>query len=200
MKQIQTASILVAVLCMTACGARTPSLVQPIGETHTNPSSTGGGRPRGHDEPGAPVHIVVGDEVRRACSLPEKPAVPPEFDVEEAALRALGADDPLPAIATCVASGALGRAKLTLTGHSDPRGDGDYNDRLGLYRAAAAKQHLVGLGAPDTRMSVDSAGATLAKGNDETSWALDRKIEVHLSTEHRPLTRSDLHGGRRGKR
>lgn len=186
----------VAVLCIAGCGASSPALVQPVGETHTNPSATGGGRPRGHDEPSAVVRIVVGDEVRRACRMPEAPPVAPEFDVDAESLRPL-ADDPLARVATCLASGALGGAKLTLTGYSDPRGDPAYNDRLGLYRAAAARQHLIGLGAPDTRMSVDSAGASLARGTDEASWALDRKIEVHLSTAHRPFTREQPRAGRR---
>jgi peptidoglycan-associated lipoprotein len=156
-------------------------LAQPVGETHKDPSATGGARPRGHDEPSAAVNVIVGDEVRRACRMPDPPPDVASFDVESARLRPHG-DDPLTRVARCIESGELGGAKLWLIGHADRRGDADYNYRLGLYRAAAAKQHLVELGAPATRLSVESAGAREAKGTDESSWGPDHKIEVHLAT------------------
>jgi peptidoglycan-associated lipoprotein len=186
-------------MCLTcaACGGASSRLVQPVGETHKDPSSTGGARPRGHDEPSADVGIVIGDEVRRACKMAEAPEVVPRFDVEAERLRPLGADDSLARVASCVGAGGLGGAKLWLIGYADRRGDADYNYRLGLYRASATKQHLVELGAPTARMSVESAGATEAKGTDEGTWALDHRIEVHLANAVRPLRRPEPRPHRR---
>jgi peptidoglycan-associated lipoprotein len=192
----------IAVLCIApcaiglACSAGSPRLVEPIGETHRDPSSTGGARPRGHDEPTATVSVVLGDQLRRACNLPDPPADAPRFDVEQARLRPLG-DDPLTRVASCIDAGRLGGAKLWLIGHADRRGDADYNYRLGLYRATAAKQHLVDLGAPAARLAVESSGAGEARGTDEASWAPDHRIEVRLAPAlQRSMHRREPRGSR----
>lgn len=189
----------VAVFCIgsclagTACKRESLPLEHPVGETHKSASSTGGARPRGQDEPSGPFFVVIGDEVRSACKLPEPPPAPARFDFEAARLHPIG-DDPLADVAACLASGRIAEAELWLIGHADPRGNADYNYRLGLYRATGAKQHLVGLGVADARMSVESRGARDATGTDEATWALDRRIEVHLTSGvRRPL-------GQRGMR
>jgi len=167
------------VVLAVACIHRGPELVQPVGETHTTASSTGGARPQGVDVPNARVSVVVAEEVRRACSLPLERRHAPIFELDSARLRPRG-EDTLARIATCVVSGKLGDEPLTVVGHTDPRGEPSYNQQLGLYRAIAGKDYLVELGVPAGRLSTASVGERESKGTDDASWALDRTIEIRM--------------------
>ena len=154
-------------------------LEEPVGETHTTSSATGGAKPQGTDDPRAAIGIVLSDELQRACDLPhhEKAA---RFSVESTRLRALG-DDELGPIARCLAQEKLKDASLQIIGHADPRGADDYSEKLGLHRADATRQQLVSLGLASERMAVSSRGNRDAKGTNEESWALDRKVEIRLA-------------------
>lgn len=168
-------------LFAAACGIGAgPKLEQPVGETHTTSSSTGGARPQGVDAPEATIGVVVGEDVMRLCNMRNPPRDVPRFDFEAARLVPRG-DDVLARVAACVASGRLGSDTLTLTGHTDPRGTTEYNKQLGTYRALAAKQHLVDLGVAPSFVLTDSRGERDAQGSNEPSWASDRKVEVHLT-------------------
>lgn len=171
------------VLCAAACGKdRSPPLEQPVGETHTYASSTGSDRPRagpGRDTRTEALRVVIGADVKRACGLPDDAREPPRFDFDSARLRPRGDDVFVPLVA-CVAADRVGEATIQVIGYADPRGTDAYSDELGMYRAVAAKQHLVDLGVPSERIAVESRGERDAKGTDEPSWALDRRVEVHL--------------------
>ena len=70
-------------------------------------------------------------------------------------------------------------ARLLLEGHCDWRGTPEYNLGLGDRRAAAAKEYLVSLGVPDTRLEVLSKGDLDAVENaDEATLAHDRRVEL----------------------
>jgi outer membrane protein OmpA-like peptidoglycan-associated protein len=174
-----SAVLVVLVALVAACAHQGTELVQPVGETHTTASSTGGAHPQGVDVPSAPIGVVVAEEVRRSCSLPQQRQRAPSFDVDSARLRPRG-DDTLKRLAACILSGKLGDDPITIVGHTDPRGEASYNQQLGLYRAIAAKHYLVDLGVPAGRLSTDSLGAREARGTDEASWALDRTIELRM--------------------
>jgi peptidoglycan-associated lipoprotein len=178
---VSARSCLVAAVALlaTGCAKKGPDLVQPVGETHTTASSTGGGRPQGTDVPTSPIGIVLAEDVQRACSLPQDRSHAPSFALDSARLRARG-EDILAKVAACVVSGRLGDEPLMVIGHTDPRGAAAYNQQLGLYRAIAAKQYLVELGVPASRISTESHGERDAKGTDEASWALDRTVEVRI--------------------
>jgi outer membrane protein OmpA-like peptidoglycan-associated protein len=174
-------------LLATACGRnRAPALVQPVGETHTTASSTGGARPQGQDSPSEPVGVVLTEQVRRACDLPEPSLETPQFDFDAAKLRPRG-DDVLEGLATCVTRNRLGDATIRIVGHTDPRGTDEYNEQLGRYRALAARQHLVDLGVPSNRLVVESRGERNARGTDPESWARDRRIEINVGGPRVPL-------------
>ncbi|MDB5215280.1 MAG: ompA-family exported protein [Myxococcaceae bacterium] len=163
----------------SACAHQGPVLEQPVGETHTNASSTGGARPLGTDTPSAPISVVVSDEVRRACNLPQETQPAALFDFAASRLRPRG-QDVLVRIATCLTSGKLPDGELKIVGHTDRRAEESYNEQLGLYRAIAAKQYLVDRGVPSRKLSLESRGGRDARGTDEASWALDRTVEVVL--------------------
>ena len=162
-------------------------MAQPVGETHTNASATSDVRPpqRAADSPSDAVGVVVDADLQRACDLPDEPAEAPRFDVDSARLRPRG-EDVLAHVASCVVAGKLGDATLEIVGHTDPRGAASYNEQLGLYRAVAAKQTLASLGVPAVRLSVQSRGERDAKGKDDASWQLDRRVEIHRLTPPEP--------------
>jgi outer membrane protein OmpA-like peptidoglycan-associated protein len=170
-------------LCVVACGARTPQLEQPVGETHTNASSTGGARPQGVDTPSATIGVVIAPEVRRTCGIAvaEDSSKAPRFDVASSARLTPRGDDVLKALAACIAAGKLGDEQLTVSGFADPRGSTQYNEQLGLYRATAVRDHLGALGVPSTRLAVESRGDRDAHGRDEATWSLDRRVEIAIA-------------------
>jgi OmpA-OmpF porin, OOP family len=73
---------------------------------------------------------------------------------------------------------------LTIVGHTDPRGDHQYNIELSKRRAAAARDYLLAHGVkariivdgkgPDEPFDVSLLGRPVTK---EEAWALDRRVE-----------------------
>lgn len=169
-------------LAAAACGARGPNLEQPVGETHTTASSTGGARPQGIDTASATIAVVIAPKVRRTCGLAvaDDPHKAPRFDVAPSARLTPRGDDVLKALATCIVSGKLRDDRLTIAGFTDPRGETSYNEQLGLYRATAVRDHLGAMGVPSRRLAVESRGDRDAHGNDETSWSFDRRVEIAI--------------------
>ena len=66
---------------------------------------------------------------------------------------------------------------FTIEGHADERGTREYNLALGERRANSAKNYLVSLGIPATRIRTVSYGKEqpVALGSDEGSWAQNRR-------------------------
>ena len=72
---------------------------------------------------------------------------------------------------------------ITIEGHTDERGSEEYNLALGEQRANAAKQYLVDLGAPASRMVTVSFGeaSPAVQGHDESAWRWNRRVEFKVS-------------------
>lgn len=66
---------------------------------------------------------------------------------------------------------------FTVEGHADERGTREYNLALGERRANAAKNYLVGLGIPASRIRTVSYGKErpVALGSNESAWAQNRR-------------------------
>lgn len=69
------------------------------------------------------------------------------------------------------------QVRVTIEGHADERGTREYNLALGERRANAAKNYLVSLGIPESRVSTISFGKERpeATGSDESAWAQNRR-------------------------
>ena len=67
--------------------------------------------------------------------------------------------------------------RITIEGHTDERGTRDYNLALGERRANAAKNYLVSVGIPATRITTVSYGKErpIALGSNESAWAQNRR-------------------------
>jgi peptidoglycan-associated lipoprotein len=119
--------------------------------------------------------IHIDDKILRACgNLPtahfafDSAAVTPEA---AAVLDALG---------RCFTTGALAGRSMMLTGHTDSRGELEYNMALGQRRAGSVANYLTGRGMARAHLSATSHGELDATGTDEEGWARDRKVDVTL--------------------
>lgn len=73
---------------------------------------------------------------------------------------------------------------VELLGHTDERGTVNYNLALGERRGQTVEAYLRALGIKADRMEVISYGETkpAADGHDESAWAHNRRVEIHLQT------------------
>ena len=66
---------------------------------------------------------------------------------------------------------------VRITGHTDPRGTEEYNLALGDRRARSVEQYMNSLGIDRGKLTSASMGEELARGEDESGWQQDRKVE-----------------------
>jgi outer membrane protein OmpA-like peptidoglycan-associated protein len=168
-----------ALLCVaTACGHDQKQPVTP----NSGPASTARA-PQAKAPPA--VHreaIVVSEQIKEVCKLPETPKQEPQFDFDEAALRSRG-ESILDGVAACMLTGPMKDEQLVVTGHADPRGGEAYNQELGMRRSSSAQEYLVSRGVPAARIDVQSHGETDATGTDESSWQLDRRVDLDAASQ-----------------
>lgn len=69
---------------------------------------------------------------------------------------------------------------ITLEGHADERGSREYNLALGERRAIAVERQMTLLGASASQIRTVSYGEErpIAQGHDESSWGLNRRVEI----------------------
>jgi len=79
-------------------------------------------------------------------------------------------------------SSAWPSIRLRIDGHADERGSVEYNLALGLRRANAAKQFLVGFGLDESRFETQTFGESrpLDPRSNEEAWAKNRRAEFHI--------------------
>ncbi len=66
---------------------------------------------------------------------------------------------------------------VRITGYTDNRGTEEYNLALGDRRARSVEQYMGSLGIEKSKLSSASMGEELARGDDESGMAQDRKVE-----------------------
>ncbi|AYC32189.1 peptidoglycan-associated lipoprotein Pal [Pseudomonas cavernae] len=71
-------------------------------------------------------------------------------------------------------------ARVVLEGHTDERGTREYNMALGERRSKAVQRYLVLQGVSPAQLELVSYGEErpVATGNDEQSWAQNRRVEL----------------------
>jgi peptidoglycan-associated lipoprotein len=70
-----------------------------------------------------------------------------------------------------------GMSGVKVTGYTDPRGTEEYNLALGDRRARSVEQYMSSLGVEGKSLSTASMGEEMSKGEDESGWARDRRVE-----------------------
>jgi outer membrane protein OmpA-like peptidoglycan-associated protein len=74
---------------------------------------------------------------------------------------------------------------ITLTGHTDRKGPPEYNVKLGMKRAEAAKAVLVAYGVAGEKINVLSKGeseATIDEGDAQADRQVDRRVQIQIGS------------------
>lgn len=130
-------------------------------------------------------NVRVPQEVQALCELPSSPQEVPRFDYDDARLRDRGANI-LDDVAQCLSEGPLKGRTVTLVGRADPRGSDAYNRRLGFSRAETVRAYLQNRGVAPESLRLLSSGEQGARGFDEETWQLDRRVDLELSDRASP--------------
>jgi outer membrane protein OmpA-like peptidoglycan-associated protein len=69
-------------------------------------------------------------------------------------------------------------AHITLTGHADPRGSDEFNQKLTERRVNRVKQYLVEQGIPDAAVAVNAVGKSQVLSKDEVKALVDQNTEL----------------------
>jgi peptidoglycan-associated lipoprotein len=67
--------------------------------------------------------------------------------------------------------------RVTLTGHTDPRGTEEYNLALADHRAQSVKDRLTRTGVAASRLKTVSRGELDATGTNDAGWSQDRRVD-----------------------
>jgi peptidoglycan-associated lipoprotein len=169
--------------------------------------AVGCSRKRPAPTPVTPVERAVGDDSARRDSLARAEAARRDSLAREAALREARERRLADARATLAApvyfaydradlsSEARGKLeakgpilnaspelRVRLEGHTDERGSDEYNLALSHRRAASARQFLIALGVPETRLDVASFGEErpVCTESTEACWSRNRRVEFDI--------------------
>ena len=174
--------VVAATLITGACGKKVPPVAKPA----PPPSSTGTGNP----PPGPP------EPVSEPTVVPPMPL--PEDAIGSKSLDDLNRDSPLsPAFfeldsseLNSIAQSVLQQNasvlknyqtwQITIEGHADERGSAEYNLALGERRALAARDYLVSLGIPATRVRTVSYGKEFPFDPSRTEEAYAKNRRAHF--------------------
>ena len=176
------ALMLVLALVAGACAKKVPPVAKPA----PPPTTTGSpGTPPGPPEP-----------VSEPTVVPPMPV--PEDAIGSKSLDDLNRDSPLsPAFFEVDSSELSGTAQavlqqnagvlkqyatwqITIEGHADERGSAEYNLALGERRALAARDYLVSLGIPATRVRTGSYGKEFPFDPARTEEAYAKNRRAHF--------------------
>ncbi len=173
MKQMHVGALVVGsmlALAAAGCSKNTKGPVMPPPAAQVEPTA---------EAPVAAPALRVDENIATACGLDQHKTAP-HFAYDSSALDS-DARDTLTRIAQCFTTGPMQGRGLSLVGHTDPRGEIEYNMTLGAHRADAAKRFLTDLGVAGSRIQASSRGKLDATGDNEAEWALDRRVDVDLA-------------------
>lgn len=162
-------------------GARTPKAVakrpERMGVASPQPQTPIAPPPVEETRAVSPSISVSRDVLRECMTNLDNIDSAPKFDFDKSDL--LPADyDVLRRIAECFTTGPMKGKGLHLVGHADPRGTIPYNDALGASRARGVATYLETLGVEAGRIEQSSRGKRDARGTDEATWAIDRRVDI----------------------
>ena len=123
--------------------------------------------------------VNISDKIRKACGISDTDA---HFEFDSANVRP-GDEAMFQSLAQCFIDGPLKGEKILLVGHADARGDADYNLVLAGRRAENISGALKNAQLPADQISATSRGEMDAKGDDESSMAHDRRVDILLASE-----------------
>lgn len=114
--------------------------------------------------------------LRKACG--ESTLKMPKFAFDSAKLNGMAKAE-MRGLAACLNRPEMAKATVALAGHTDPRGDSEYNKALGKDRAQAVSEFLISEGVQKERIRVMSHGERHASGLP-WNWSDDRNVAVDV--------------------
>jgi peptidoglycan-associated lipoprotein len=163
MKQFPTLLAATALVAIAGCAKKAPEQLPPAPQETPTADTSAQDPNAGVPQPGSQEHFRSNISSDRILFDTDQSEVDAE---DQATLRSQ---------ATYLRQYA--QVRVTIEGHADERGTREYNLALGERRANAAKNYLVSLGIPESRVSTISFGKERpeATGSDESAWAQNRR-------------------------
>ncbi|PKL93638.1 MAG: peptidoglycan-associated lipoprotein [Gemmatimonadetes bacterium HGW-Gemmatimonadetes-1] len=188
-QRLATVALLGLALVATACGKKEEPVVQPPPVPTTpriNQDSINAANARRADSiraaeaaaRAAAAAAAAAAEAARAALVKEV-AMSIHFAYDQYAVEAGDQANLTRKAAIMRANSAL---RIRVVGHADERGSDEYNLALGMRRATAAKDFLVGQGIDASRIDVASLGeeVPMDPASNETAWAANRRAEFEI--------------------
>lgn len=126
------------------------------------------------------VGVFIESPLAAACGITLPPAAFFEFD---SANLDVASNSSLQEVATCLSTGPLAGRKVELVGHTDPRGDDEYNRQLGRSRAQSVQEFLQKKGVSEANLVTRSMGEARAVEGDPEVWPVERRVDIRLLPE-----------------
>jgi peptidoglycan-associated lipoprotein len=179
-----------AAATLAACHKKAPPVARPTPPPPAAASTATPARAPAPPEPVAEPTIVppepVRDDAISSASLDDlnksSPLKPVFFELDSSELTPVSqkALDDNAALLKRYASWTV-----TVEGHCDERGTGEYNLALGERRAIAARAYLVSLGVPADRLRTVSYGKEFPfdPGHDEGAWSKNRRAHFVITAK-----------------
>lgn len=171
------------VVFLAACGGASALKGGGAGGEGATPGAEGGAGGGGAETGGAGGGGVQGQTLgggqgAMGTERPEKMRVYFEFDSS-----AIDADNRVIVEQHAAYLTANPALKVSLQGNTDERGTREYNLALGERRASSVERMLRVLGVSSDRITTISYGEEqpVAMGHDESSWRLNRRVEIIYS-------------------
>jgi peptidoglycan-associated lipoprotein len=163
MNRLAIIAVAASALALTACSKKPPAELPPAPQDNGSAQNTGALPPSGLT-PGSQAHF---QQVMAGRDVIYFDTDKYDIDSEDAAALRQQAQYLL----------QYGNVRATVEGHADERGTREYNLALGERRANAARNYLVSLGVPATRLTTISYGKErpVALGSNEEAWAKNRR-------------------------
>ncbi|HHH11778.1 MAG TPA: OmpA family protein [Sorangium sp.] len=172
---------LLASCMLVGCGSdpkpapRVAATTTKTSKASVKPASSAGNASSGDSDDDQVSQVGIDDRILKMCDLP-----PARFDFDSADMSN-SAKDILNKVAQCFISGPAAGHSMRIVGHTDERGETEYNFALGQRRAGAVAGYLVRVGLSVDRVSSSSRGELEATGTDAAGWAKDRRVEILLA-------------------
>lgn len=167
-------------LALIACGGDEKRVLHAAPAPAPTSETTVTSAPAPETKPVSPT-IAVSEDIARACSLHFADiGTAPKFEFDKSDL--LPADhEVLGKIGQCITNGPLQARSIKLVGRADPRGTQEYNLALGARRAHSVATFLQQFGVDEKRIAETSRGELDAVGIDESTWQIDRRVDILLA-------------------
>ena len=173
----------------SACSKKTPPVARPMPPPAVSSGSANtAGPPPAPPEPVAEPVVVpsMPEDTVASRSLDElnrdSPLKPVFYELDSAELSAT-AQQALQENANVMKK--YGSWQITIEGHCDERGTAEYNLALGERRALTARDYLVSLGIPATRLKIVSYGKEFPfdPAHSDDAWSKNRRAHFVITAK-----------------